>query len=575
MSPRLTTKIFLLYIVLLFFSIAHAQAHAHAAGNVKFHLLKDSRLCNNGDTLRYNTTMCRNPGDIHEFPCDTRKLEPEDCKEAALDMEKFTSANLMELLPTVDTDLTIRRIVIKIEAESVNVTEVGKEIDAFLTERLWWYAHKEPFHWNKHSHRIVVLDRITHDLEQELRKIAALQFPADAEVCAKSALQLNHHDFYHPGWYSMLAVYSIVHGELPYAITSMYVSSENKPDDNAAFITGSECPTVINKWECAFLPTTNCPVPSAVTGCTGSNCVHNSIPDTRWSSVIFDSASLTGKPLKADTSQYNDVKARSMTPPDFNEKYTAECRQVHKFHHPRVKYIKPFHADEAPFQSMMNFDLNELYTYSLTLRLSAYYRSRIAEAIKGFRTANNFTASDRCVAAQVRRGDRAMPGVNITEFCLKPENRDSDMGCANVPFASVSLTHIVDSAAKLVDPTVRSIIVTTDDEEWLDQQRKVLRSTRPDWQVFNLRAPTHSSVGAAKGSDDSYAYMRYGAGTASGVLLHGSIELSRQCEAFVGHFGCGGTMLVYKSMCTQHNHREYVCPPAFDVRTIKELIIPH
>jgi hypothetical protein len=201
----------------------------------------------------------------------------------------------------------------------------------------------------------------------------------------------------------------------------------------------------------------------------------------------------------------------------------------------------------------------------------------------------------------VRRGDRSSNAVNMTEFCRDPLNKDSDFGCSSVPFSLVTLQHVVDSAAKLVDPSVRTIIVTTDDEAWLDKQREELRATRPEWKVLNLRAPHHhhaAAVASATGSNaggsnaggsdgsgggsageaekpeselDAYEYMRSGAGTESGVLLHGSIELSRQCEAFVGHFGCGGTMLVYKSLCARHNHHEYVCPPSFDVRTIDEL----
>ena len=90
-----------------------------------------------------------------------------------------------------------------------------------------------------------------------------------------------------------------------------------------------------------------------------------------------------------------------------------------------------------------------------------------------------------------------------------------------------------------------------------------------------MKAPRHHHQQKQGPADEDYDYMRFKAGTASGVLLHGSIEASRQCEAFVGHFGCGGTMLVYKSLCAQHNHREYVCPPSLDVRTIRELRLPH
>lgn len=544
--------------------------------NVQFHQIKDDKLCNNGNVPRYSSAKCFEPAGGREYVCDERTIAPEDCREAVLEMVEFTSGNLLAEFPSVDGDFSVRRIVVKLR-ESQNPDDVGREIDKFLVDKLWWYVVKEPFHWNKHTHHIIVIDRANHELEYELRKLSALQFPLTMEECAKSALQLNHHDFYHPGWYSMLAVYSIVHSEIPFAITAMYVSMENGLNDNTAFITGSECPSTVNKWECAFLATTNCPIPAVVTSCTGTNCVHNTVPDTRWSSAIFDRASRDGRIMQAGTPAFQALQKKCSSAPEFNERFVKEAKAVstHKGHAGRVRYLLPFQPQLAPFQSMMSMEL-ELYTYSLLLRPSAYYRSRIAEAIKGFHAANNMTSADRCVAAQIRRGDRAMPGTNITEFCLKPENKDSDMGCATVPFASVTLEHVVASAAKLVEPSVRTLIVTTDDEEWLDQQRQDLRASHPEWRVLNLKAPTHSTGAApAKGSGESYDYMRFGAGTASGVLLHGSIELSRQCEAFVGHFGCGGTMLVYKSMCARHNHREYVCPPSFDVRTIPELIIPH
>lgn len=539
--------------------------------SVQFHYLQDSRLCNNGNLPQYETARCMHPHNPEQdLECDTRKIKPEDCKEAAIELDTFTEEKLLQLVPTMDSDQSIRRVIIKMNDDTIDVERVAAEIDKFLTERLWWYAHKEPYNWNRHSHRIIVLDRKQHEFERRLRQLSALNFPQTREECAKSVLLFNRRDFFHPGWYSMMAVYNIVHDEMPYAVTAMYVSLQNKAEDSTAFITGTDCPHKINKWECAFLRTTNCPLPTRITNCTGDNCVINSASDTRWSTAIFDAASESGQLVLVDSSEWPSVKDRAAHPPVFNTKYLHELSGASSHAGPSVKYLRPYDWKAAPFQSMMQFDL-ELYVYSLLLRPSAYYRSRIAHAIKEFQVSNNLSATDRCVAAQVRRGDRALKGVNITEYCLRPENRDSDMGCATVPFQSVTLEHVVDSAAKLVEPSVRTLIVTTDDEEWLDSQRAALASTRPEWKVFNLKAPRPRG----KGEVDDYSFMRYGAGTASGVLLHGSIELSRQCEAFVGHFGCGGTMLVYKSLCAQHNHREYVCPPSFDVRTIPELQIHH
>jgi hypothetical protein len=316
--------------------------------------------------------------------------------------------------------------------------------------------------------------------------------------------------------------------------------------------------------------------------------VVSSIEDTRKASALFDSASATGKNLhsaalqqphdSADYLYYQSIVQRSKIPPVNNPTLLAAIADAANHKAPVMEYMKPYKPELAPFQSMMFADF-DFYTFNLILRPSYFYRSRMAQTIDTFRKEHNFGTNERCVAAQIRRGDR-VPGGNITAYCLDKVNRRNDMGCANVPFAAITLQHVVDSAAVLVEDNVRTLIVTTDDEAWLNEQREELKKTRPEWRILNLKGPTraehasHSEVPAPlvalRGSEE-YKYMRYGAGTASGVLLHGSIELSRQCEAFVGHFGCGGTMLVYKSLCAQHNQREHVCPPAFDLRTIKEL----
>jgi len=194
----------------------------------------------------------------------------------------------------------------------------------------------------------------------------------------------------------------------------------------------------------------------------------------------------------------------------------------------------------------------------------------MAHSIKELQTTQNFSSSDRCVAAQIRRGDRTAR-VNITDYCMHAERPIPDYGCQSVPYSLVTLHHVIESASKIAHPDVKVLVVSTDDEKWLNEQKIIAKEMHPDWRVVNLVAPKNPP--GTKG--DSYSFMRYQAHTASGVLLHGSIQLSRQCEGFVGHFGCGGTSLFYKAMCAQHGSHEYVCPPAFDVRTIKELQMPY
>jgi hypothetical protein len=164
---------------------------------------------------------------------------------------------------------------------------------------------------------------------------------------------------------------------------------------------------------------------------------------------------------------------------------------------------------------------------------------------------------------------------DIMDYCYqnrKDVGRITDLGCFSTPFAAVTLKHVVDSAATLVPPEVRTLIVATDDEPWLIEQIEEVRKMYPDWKIIFLESP---KVKVAKTSTDdkeeAYYYMRARGGTASGTFWWGSIEVGRQCEGFVGHFGSGATMFYHYQLCEQHMHHENVCPATFDVRSIPEL----
>jgi hypothetical protein len=228
-----------------------------------------------------------------------------------------------------------------------------------------------------------------------------------------------------------------------------------------------------------------------------------------------------------------------------------------------VRYVLPYSS--VPFDSQMFYD-GDQFISNFLIRYSAFYRNKIRTTIAQVREEQNFAPGERCMAAQVRRGDRAPEGVDMRTYC-QSKDAGADFGCQGVPYASVTLHHILESAAKIVDPSVRTIVVSTDDEEWLEEEKIKVKETHADWKIVNVAAPKLGS----SNKNANYDFMRFGAGTSSGVLLYGSIELSRQCEGFVGHFGCGGTMMFYKAMCARHSQWDNVCPPSFDVRSIEEL----
>ena len=54
----------------------------------------------------------------------------------------------------------------------------------------------------------------------------------------------------------------------------------------------------------------------------------------------------------------------------------------------------------------------------------------------------------------------------------------------------------------------------------------------------------------------------------SHMFMGASIELVRQCEAFVGHFGSETTHMYFNAMCLTHAGTTGLCPPVADLNYI-------
>lgn len=155
----------------------------------------------------------------------------------------------------------------------------------------------------------------------------------------------------------------------------------------------------------------------------------------------------------------------------------------------------------------------------------------------------------------------AAASINYTDYCYnfthhlmcfgKPCSAYSGCGNHGVAFGAIELQHIVDKVRILFSDLTAypSIIVFTDDPSWLQEQISQYVLIDPSWKVYTLMSPSRES-----------------GGTESGVMLFSSLELVKQCSAFVGHMGSGMTKLYHKYMCLHHNGFTNVCPPTYDMR---------
>ena len=158
-----------------------------------------------------------------------------------------------------------------------------------------------------------------------------------------------------------------------------------------------------------------------------------------------------------------------------------------------------------------------------------------------------FSSDSQCVAIHIRRGDRIVEGVDMRKYCRdhKGEQVVEDLGCRGVnPFGALSLNDYLERSYKLL-PT-RNVFVMTDDGAWLKQQ-KTLLPAEAGWNIYELPAPKE----------------RYS--SANGLEFFTSVALARKCNALVGNFMSGVSMLVHEAMCVHHANKVGECPPVVDI----------
>lgn len=209
------------------------------------------------------------------------------------------------------------------------------------------------------------------------------------------------------------------------------VSSDEK--ESTAWIAAHECNTTNNKWECAFLPRTNCTLPDQLTKCTGHNCVIK-LGESFDGATLYSKASAVGTVVPSQLALQIYVDAN-----EHREKlHPLNSLQKQLYPHsdpPAYTAIPPYNKDMPITINLPLTDSRDSsYIFRSILRNNYRFRSLITEFIHNFYMKNNINFATRCVTAQVRRGDRIIRGVNMIEFCknaTKPVTEKTDKNMAN------------------------------------------------------------------------------------------------------------------------------------------------
>lgn len=501
---------------------------------------------------------------------------PKTCSVIHFTVAEFSFAIIKSLLieeHNVDQDHAIRRIVINLSENRVitgsnnttgDFTKIGEIIDDFLLLRPWWLPVKEPYEWMEEENNEIIFDRYHHSYEPYLRSIVHKQYP-DGEGCSKSAMLVGRMNCAHPGWFSVLAFYSTIRDQYPYAIDGMYFPAKKIPKN--VWVEDSDCPDTENKWTCAFLPSTSCDFPDVIRTCSESSC-HSK------TNVGFHSL---------------------MTSSDANGDYVPDAEK-NNYGKSAVVSTPHHHRDPPPFPIATITDYSKAntagapvptkditYTYRFLLRQTSFYRSRVAKMLAAFYATSSPVVHDtsRCATVHIRRGDRSPEGVDpktLKEMCYNSSHNllcngkeckiSKDYGCESIPFGALELKDIPSKVELLVGPEVKTLFVFSDDIDWIRKESELLKDTHPDYNVYFLDDPHLRKRHLLQDSEK----LRYGlegvSATESGVYLFASLKLASQCEAFVGHFGSGATKMYHYYMCTMHAGMHAVCPPTFDLRLL-------
>ena len=445
-------------------------------------------------------------------------------------------------------ELTSSAHVIIVEYNPVlPVEELGRMSDLFLQSRPQWMVYHEDYPWQrKKTLHLIYLRQI--NIDEPLMQLAELL----NHECDRPLVFKGYHDFdeYGNEHYNIAGFISENLG----TITLIHIK------EHAKFIDDGFCPNEINKYNCAFLPMTRCPLPKHYLECP--NYDEACTPE----SLVYSNASSNAIVIYKN---YNNKKFRK----------TIERPPIEEFSAVGDAYYSHavFDFEHVSKEKYSVDGIGSLFYTGIFFRRNYEFRNRTAKMIHDFRQSTKpyFGPNDECVAIHIRRHDRVKPGFDMIKYCnefvrnsddtcynrtngkkIQPDCRlhwDYDYGCPSaVPFGGITMQAYLNAAELLLNNRTtgfKTVFIITDDGAWVEQES---RPFRDEWAIQILPAqPMHRSRA-----------------TINGVTLFSSIELVQQCSGLVGHSSSAFTILLRVLMCTRHGPRNGIrfgeCPKFYD-----------
>lgn len=496
-----------------------------------------------------------------------------------------TPQELEALLADADADSTIRLVAVSVQNNRTDLHLFHEALDAYLAPRFYWIVKSEPQEWQQGGMAALHMIKVNTRVEPYYRFKSWYQYPS-AEDCAKAPMHVfNGLD----AWGAKTGEFAYDYALKQFSIVNTYFSRRGDPhESNAMFMDAQTCPTIVDKFRCAFLPMTNCSTPKgicteeekadALCGCADQN-----------GSCIFVNATEDGVKVKKSESGYFNLETTwngAVPRPEIKDKVVPVPAML-----PGTS-LTPWKED-PPKQAVNGICTPEtsatctFFVHAMFLRQNSFFRSRVQEMVHNFRVAQRpvFAPTMRCAAVHVRWGDRALDKIfgqdmiDYCNFCSKPENIKTgffsipekginetcdehlpgrpdfeQLGCSRgaQAFGAITLRHYLDAVDRAA-PDIKHVVIMTDSGDWLEEQRRNLTAEYTSrWHLHVIPAlPKHRENMAS-----------------NGINFLASLALLRQCDVFVGPVGCSAaTQHIMGSLCVHHGLEDvfWQCPTHVDM----------
>jgi hypothetical protein len=264
-----------------------------------------------------------------------------------------------------------------------------------------------------------------------------------------------------------------------------------------------ECKHTANKWECLFLPLSNCSIPTQFLECTQKEC-----GPEHWTYGIYTNATSSGRYVtdaeKASfvNSLVDTKRLQALNPQAFREVEHTLPKYEFTAMHSNALPEAITEASTVRIKKQMSEIAHSAFFNGFATRFNSEFRGRTHSLEHKFRNSFDppFEPLTKCVAMHIRMDDRTPPpGTDIIDWCNKcakfaddgdaagnPRTRTRvdfesrpggcdysswmDMGCLSaLPFGLATLDHFL-NASIVIDADIENIFVMTDDMNWVHQQ---------------------------------------------------------------------------------------------------------